>query len=148
MSDERQHRFPVDSESVYSLQAATFGFISALVFLLQSYGVLIMNKLMRIACASGISIVLGLTIGCASTPTQESTGQIIDSSVITTNVKAELASQDLSTLLDVEVETFRDVVQLSGFVDTQAEKDMAGEVASNVDGVVRVENNLIVKPGS
>ncbi len=107
-----------------------------------------MNKLMRIACASGISIVLGLTIGCASTPTQESTGQIIDSSVITTNVKAELASQDLSTLLDVEVETFRDVVQLSGFVDTQAEKDMAGEVASNVDGVVRVENNLIVKPGS
>ncbi len=107
-----------------------------------------MNKLKRIACASGISIVLGLTIGCASTPTQESAGQIIDSSVITTNVKAELASQDLSTLLDVEVETFRDVVQLSGFVDTQAEKDMAGEVASNVDGVVRVENNLIVKPGS
>ena len=95
-----------------------------------------------------ISFFLVLTAGCASTATNESTGQMVDSSVITTNVKAALASENLETLLSVEVETFRDVVQLSGFVDTDEEKNMAGEIAEGVDGVMKVENNLIVKPAT
>ena len=105
-----------------------------------------MMKFPRLVCAVAFSAFVVLTAGCASTATQESTGQMVDSSVITTNVKAALAGDDLETLLDVEVETFRDVVQLSGFVDTEEEKAMAGKIAEDVDGVSRVENNLIVKP--
>jgi len=102
----------------------------------------------RLACATAMTITMGLTAGCAATATQESTGQIVDSSLITTSVKAALAGEDVATLLNVEVETFRDVVQLSGFVDNAEEKAMAGEIAEGVEGVVRVENNLIVKPAS
>ena len=104
-----------------------------------------MKKFSRVLCAATVAALVGLAAGCASTSTQESTGQMVDSSVITTNVKAALAGEDLGTLLNVEVETFRDVVQLSGFVDTEEEKAMAGEIAAGVDGVMKVENNLIVK---
>ena len=104
-----------------------------------------MMNISRSLCAVTLSVFLGLTAGCASTATNESTGQMVDSSIITTNVKAGLAGEDLETLLSVEVETFRDVVQLSGFVDTEEEKSMAGEIAEGVDGVMKVENNLIVK---
>ena len=107
-----------------------------------------MMKISRIVCAATISAMVVFTAGCASTATQESTGQMVDSSVITTNVKAALAGDDLETLLDVEVETFRDVVQLSGFVDSEEEKARAGTIAEGVDGVSRVENNLIVKPSA
>jgi len=102
----------------------------------------------RLACAAAMTMAMGLTVGCAATPTQESTGQIVDSALITTSVKAALAGEDIATLLNVEVETFRDVVQLSGFVDNAEEKMMAGELAEGVEGVARVENNLIVKPAS
>ncbi len=107
-----------------------------------------MMNFSRLLSVAIISIFLVLTAGCASTATIESTGQMVDSSVITTNVKAALAGDDLATLLSVEVETFRDVVQLSGFVDTEEEKNMAGEIAEGVDGVMKVENNLIVKPAA
>ena len=104
-----------------------------------------MKNFSRVMCVATFSALVGLTAGCASTATQESTGQMVDSSVITTNVKAALAGDDLGTLLNVEVETFRDTVQLSGFVDTEEEKAKAGEIATGVDGVMKVENNLIVK---
>lgn len=107
-----------------------------------------MIKISRIVCAMTISTILALTAGCASTATQESTGEMVDSSVVTANVKAALAGDDMGTLLNIEVETFRDVVQLSGFVDTEEEKARATEVAEEVDGVSRVENNLIVKPSA
>jgi len=105
-----------------------------------------MQKLMRLGSVVVMGVVLGLATGCASTPTDESTGQMVDSTVITTNVKAALAGQKLDTLLNIEVETFRDVVQLSGFVDSEEQKTMAGEIAGEVEGVVRVENSLVVKP--
>ena len=104
-----------------------------------------MKIFLRLACVVTFSSFLGLTAGCASTAYSESTGQMVDSSVITTNVKAALAGDDLGTLMSVEVETFRDTVQLSGFVDTEEEKMVAGEIAEGVDGVMEVENNLIVK---
>ena len=101
--------------------------------------------LLRIAA---LFTIIALTAGCASTATRESTGEAVDSTVITTNVKAALAREQFSTLLDIEVETFRDVVQLSGFVDTEEEKTMAGEIAQSVNGVAKVENGLTVKPGT
>jgi len=105
-----------------------------------------MQNLQRLASVVVLGVVLGLVAGCASTATDESTGQMVDSAVITTNVKAALAGQELDTLLNIEVETFRDVVQLSGFVDSEEEKSMAGQIAEEVEGVVRVENSLVVKP--
>ncbi|NND90670.1 MAG: BON domain-containing protein [Granulosicoccus sp.] len=107
-----------------------------------------MKTVSKVLSVTTLSVVLALSAGCASTATQESTGQFIDSSIVTAGVKTALAQDDLTTLLDVEVETFRDVVQLSGFVDTEEQKMQAGEVASTVDGVREVENNLVVKPAS
>jgi len=82
---------------------------------------------------------------CASTRTQESTGEYVDDSVITTKVKAELAGDDFFKSFQISVETFKGVVQLSGFVNSQQAVDKAGQIARSVNGVTSVKNNLIVK---
>jgi hyperosmotically inducible protein len=84
-------------------------------------------------------------IGCASTRTSESTGQYIDDSTITTKVKAKLAEDDLLKSFSINVETYKSVVQLSGFVNSQQTVDKAGRIASSVEGVKSVRNNLVVK---
>ncbi len=84
--------------------------------------------------------------GCASTQTRESTGQYIDDSVITAKVKTALARDDAVNGFAVNVETYRGVVQLSGFVNTAAEKHQAALDAQGVAGVKDVQNNLSIKP--
>ena len=83
--------------------------------------------------------------GCAATRTSESTGGYVDDSVITTKVKAELVNDPVTKSREISVETFKGVVQLSGFVNTSQEKVRAGEIARNVNGVVNVKNNINVK---
>jgi uncharacterized lipoprotein YehR (DUF1307 family) len=83
--------------------------------------------------------------GCASTPTHESTGQYVDNTVITTEVKAALAKDDLLKSFQISVTSYKDTVQLSGFVNSQAAKDKAGELAKDAKGVKKVKNDLIVK---
>jgi hypothetical protein len=83
--------------------------------------------------------------GCASTPTHESTGQYVDNTVITTEVKAALAGDDFLKSFQISVKSYKDTVQLSGFVNSQAAKDKAGELARGAKGVERVKNDLIVK---
>lgn len=83
--------------------------------------------------------------GCAATRTKESTGGYIDDSAITTKVKAELVGDPVTKAREISVETFKGVVQLSGFVNTAQEKERAGEIARNVKGVVDVKNNINVK---
>jgi hyperosmotically inducible protein len=82
---------------------------------------------------------------CTSTRTQESTGQYIDDSVITTKVKSLLASDDFFKSFQISVETYKGTVQLSGFVNSQQAVDKAGQIARSVEGVKSVKNNLIVK---
>src|SRR4030065_2436109 len=82
---------------------------------------------------------------CASTSTRESTGEYVDNSVITTKVKSLLANDDFLKSFQISVETFKGTVQLSGFVDSQAAADKAGQIARSVKGVNSVKNNLIVK---
>ena len=94
---------------------------------------------------AGVGAGLG---GCAATETRESAGQYADSSLLTGKVKTALARDDMASLLDISVESFRDVVQLSGVVDTEAERLHAAAVAESVTGVARVENSLVVKPAS
>jgi osmotically-inducible protein OsmY len=84
-------------------------------------------------------------IGCASSPKHESTGQYIDNSVITSKVKAALLNEPNLKSMQINVETYKGVVQLSGFVDSEASAKKAGEVARSVEGVEGVKNDLIVK---
>lgn len=84
-------------------------------------------------------------VACHATPTRESTGEYIDDSTITTKVKAALlGAKDISSG-SISVETFKGAVQLSGFVANAGQVTRAGEVASKVEGVKMVHNNLIVK---
>jgi osmotically-inducible protein OsmY len=84
-------------------------------------------------------------VGCASTPKHESTGEYVDNSVITTKVKALLAEDDFLKSFQISVETYKGIVQLSGFVNSQQAVDKAGQIARSVQGVKSVKNNLIVK---
>jgi osmotically-inducible protein OsmY len=84
-------------------------------------------------------------VACASTSKHESTGQYIDDSVITTKVKSVLAADDFLKSFQISVETYKGVVQMSGFVDSQKAVDTAGQIARSVKGVISVKNDLIVK---
>jgi len=96
--------------------------------------------MVALAAASLIAVA-----GCAATPTQQSAAELAENEALVALVKTEMAQRDLETLLDVEVESFRNVVQLSGFVETEEEKMIAGEAAASVDGVEEVRNDLVVK---
>ena len=86
-----------------------------------------------------------LAIACAATPIQESTGGYIDGSAITAKVKTNLAQDRKVSATNIHVKTYKGVVDLSGFVNSQSEMSEAGLVAGQVSGVTSVQNNLIVK---
>ena len=86
--------------------------------------------------------------GCAGTPTRESTGEYVDDSAITTKVKAELVRDPVVKALQVDVTTFKGVVQLSGFVDNANQKAQAEADAKTVNAVKDVKNNIVVKTQS
>ncbi len=83
--------------------------------------------------------------GCAGTSTRESTGEYIDASVLTSKVKTAIYNDPMLKVLQINVETFKDVVQLSGFVDSAQAAARAVEVARSVEGVKAVKNKMSVK---
>ena len=84
-------------------------------------------------------------LGCAATPKHEGTGEYVDDSVITTKVKSEIVG-DLSLKgFQINVKTYKGVVQLSGFVDTRANINKASEIAKHVQGVKEVKNDMELK---
>lgn len=99
------------------------------------------------AIAGGLFFIQAQT-GCAGTATRESTGEYIDDAAVTTKVKAALVKDPLVKALDVQVETFKGTVQLSGFVDTAEQKAQAERVAASVTGVQSVRNNIALKTGA
>jgi len=90
-------------------------------------------------------IVLASVWGCASTSTKEGTGEYVDDSVITTKVKTAIFNDSTLKVNEINVETFKGVVQLSGFVRSQADIDQAVRVARGVAGVKSVKNDMRVK---
>lgn len=90
-------------------------------------------------------------VGCApsapspSSQASESAGQFLDSSVITARVKAAIMNEPSLKSSQISVETYKDVVQLSGFVDSAESRQRAGKVASAAEGVSSVRNDLVVK---
>jgi hyperosmotically inducible protein len=84
-------------------------------------------------------------MACASTSKQSSTGDYVDDSVITTKVKSLLAEDDFLKSFQIGVETYKGIVQLSGFVNSRQAVEKASQIASSVKGVKSVKNDLIVK---
>lgn len=91
------------------------------------------------------AMLLATTFGCASTYKQASTGEYIDDSVITGKVKAAVFEDPALKSAEVNVETFKGVVQLSGFVSSQADINKAVSLARGVNGVTEVKNDMQVK---
>ncbi len=92
-----------------------------------------------------MTMALLALVACAATPTSESTGEYLDSSAITAKVKAKLVDGLGTTGFSIKVKTFKDEVQLSGFVNSPAIKKKAGIIAADVSDVRLVRNNIIVK---
>jgi hyperosmotically inducible protein len=103
----------------------------------------IISSLRLIVCL-GVGLAI-LNTGCAGDRTHRSTGTYIDDKTITAKIKADLIGDPDVKGLAVKVESYNGKVQLSGFVDTLAQKNRAGEIARNVQGVQWVTNNLMVK---
>jgi osmotically-inducible protein OsmY len=91
------------------------------------------------------TLVLVATFGCAATRTHEATGQYVDDSVITAKVKAAVHHEPDLKVSEINVETFKGVVQLSGFVSSRDDIKSAVRVASAVDGVKSVKNDMQLK---
>ena len=106
-----------------------------------------MNKVSRILAVLFVALAMGSVLGCASTDTRERqpVGEYIDDSVITAKVKAAIAGDPDVSVLEVSVETYDGVVQLSGFVSNQAQANRAVEIARGVSGVKNVRNDMRIR---
>ncbi len=91
------------------------------------------------------SLCLLAMVACAPTAQREGTGEYIDDSVLTAKVKAALASDPVVKATEVNVETFKGTVQLSGFVSTPEARQRAIEVARATNGVRNVKNDMVIK---
>lgn len=91
------------------------------------------------------ALALVAVVGCSSSPTRESTGEYVDDSVITTRVKAAIFNDPTLKSSEINVETFKGRVQLSGFVSSQDRQTAAMNIARNVPGVVEVKDDMRLK---
>jgi osmotically-inducible protein OsmY len=92
-----------------------------------------------------ILMLIAASASCISAATEESAGEYLDDSVITTKVKSLLAEDDFLKSFQISVKTFKGTVQLSGFVDSQQAVNKASEIVKSVQGVKSIKNDLIVK---
>lgn len=95
----------------------------------------------------GSILLSAALVACAPTQTSRGTGELFDDVTLTTKVKTEIAqTQGLRDAAEINVDTYRGVVSLAGFVNSEEEGRAAAQAATKVQGVTRVRNNLIVKP--
>lgn len=106
------------------------------------------RKLREIGLAVCLLGIVPALVGCAATDTRSSTGQQLDDSAITAKVKSQLLADPQVSGLQVNVETFKGQVQLSGYVNSPDERSKAEQIARKVEGVKTVSNDLIVKSSS
>ena len=91
------------------------------------------------------AVLLASLLGCAGTSTKEGTGEYFDDTVITTKVKAAIFNEPSLKSAEINVETFKGVVQLTGFVSSRADINKAVDVARGVMGVTSVRNDMRLK---
>jgi osmotically-inducible protein OsmY len=104
-----------------------------------------MKPLSKYLSAFFLAIALVSVVGCASTSSKEGTGEYVDDSVITTKVKAAIFNEPTLKSAEINVETFKGVVQLSGFLSSHTAESKAIELARSVHGVKSVKNDMRVK---
>ncbi len=104
-----------------------------------------MMKQFKTISAAMAAIALVTLVGCAAGPAHESTGQYVDDSVITTKTKAAILNEPTLKSAEINVETFKGTVQLTGFVNSQADVNRAVEVTKGVSGVKSVKNDMRLK---
>ncbi len=104
-----------------------------------------MKQLSKYLSALFLAVALVSVVGCASTSKQERTGEYVDDSIITTKVKAAIFNEPSLKSAEINVETFKGVVQLSGFVSSRAAESKAVEIARSVKGVTSVKNDMRIK---
>ena len=103
-----------------------------------------MTNLKRISTIFA-ALAIATTLGCAGTAKKESTGEYMDDVAITAKVKKDIFDEPTLKSAEINVETFKGVVQLSGFVANSANISTATTVARNVTGVKSVKNDMRVK---
>lgn len=104
-----------------------------------------MNKISKTISAALLAITLVSVVGCASSSKQAGTGEYVDDAVITTKVKAAIFNEPTLKSAEINVETFKGAVQMSGFVNSQADINKAVELARGVKGVASVKNDMRLK---
>jgi osmotically-inducible protein OsmY len=104
-----------------------------------------MKQLGKYFFALFLAVTLVSVVGCAATSTKEGTGEYVDDSVITTKVKAAILNEPTLKVAEINVETFKGMVQLSGFVSSEAAANKAVEVTRGVAGVKSVKSDMRVK---
>ena len=102
-------------------------------------------KVLALITCFGVLPLLGGLTGCAGNRYTQSTGEHIDDKATSSRVRSALASDTQYKYGDVKVQTFKGVVQLSGFVNSRDQKNRAGDLAKKVEGVKEVQNNITVK---
>ena len=102
-------------------------------------------KQLKMMVSFMLAAVFVTMLGCASTASKEGTGEYIDDTVITTKVKAAILNEETLKSAEVNVETFKGVVQLSGFVNSEADIAKAASVARGIKGVSSVKNDMRLK---
>ena len=104
-----------------------------------------MNIAQRLSTMLFAASLVATMAGCASTPTKEGTGEYIDDTVITAKVKASIFNEPTLKASEINVETFKGDVQLSGFVANPQDAQKAVEIARGVKGVTSVKNDVRIK---
>jgi osmotically-inducible protein OsmY len=102
-------------------------------------------KQVKLVSAVFMAVLLVSFLGCAGTSQKEGTGEYVDDSVITTKVKSAIFHEPGLKSSEINVETFKGVVQLTGFVNSQADINRAVELARSVSGVKSVKNDMRLK---
>jgi len=92
----------------------------------------------------GIALVVTVA-ACEATSGRETAGEYIDDSAITTKIKSAYLNEPAMKSMQIDVTTFKNVVQLSGFVDKTETKVLAGQIARTTKGVHDVQNDLIIR---
>lgn len=104
-----------------------------------------MNTFSKALSAVFLAFTLATVVGCASTSQQSGTGEYVDDTVITTRVKAAIFNEPTLKSAEINVETYKGVVQLSGFVNSQADINKAVSLTRSVPGVNGVKNDMRLK---
>jgi len=93
-------------------------------------------------------MISGMVVGCSSTPTQQPAGEAIDDGVVTAKVRAKLIEDPVTKAHQINVETFKGTVQLSGFVETEQARTRALQLAKETAGVKSVKDAMEVRRGA